>query len=178
MRLLLRAAAHRPVRDGVEIAASPDTPRREAWQWHVRVVDGRQGAARDDHGVAMTEPEDQRSPAEASPRRITLELPRGEDGSGVLVVASDAYAVKASAEVVITGGATTLRRDRHEVVVLVVGQGRARVEGRHSLAQLDALVLEGDDPLDVTVEREGDARTSVAVVRLESAGERAIGWVP
>lgn len=172
MRLLLRASAHRQVDGGVEIAASPDTPRREAWQWHVRVVEnGRAEGGCWENGRAE-------GGTGGGTDTITLALPRVGGAAAVLEVASDAGASAATADVFITGAAVTLERDQREVLVLIVGQGMARVEGRHLLGELDALVLEGDDPLSVSVEREGDAPTSVAMVRLRSTGGRAFGWVP
>lgn len=180
MRLLLRADAHRPVDGGIEVAASPDTPRREAWQWHVRVVDDRTAVGGGGDGASNPSAHRQNGRAEGAPvgpKVVTVALPRSGSNS-LLEIATDARAVAATAEVVIAGDPVTLDRDEREVVVMIVGQGRARIEGRHSLGELDALVLEGDDPLSVTVEREGEAPTSVGVVRLRSAGERAIGWVP
>lgn len=176
MRLLLRADAHRPVDGGIEVAASPDTPRREAWQWYVRVVDDRVGGG-DEHDETAPRHNGRPQGGVNSPKLVSVTLPRA-GSSSVLEVATDAVAVTATAEVVITGEPLTLERDRREVVVLIVGQGCARVEGRHSLGELDALVLEGDDPLSVTLERGGEASTSVGVVRLRSADERDIGWVP
>jgi hypothetical protein len=160
--LLLRAGAHRPVDGGVEVAASPDTPRREAWQWHVRVLEGRSG-----HGEEQADVE-----------RLTLSLPRSGGLPAVLEVSCDPDAAAARAEVVISGEPVTLERDVHEVTVLVVGQGGVRVEGRHLLHELDAMVLEGDDPLRPELERVGEEPTSVAVVRLRSTASQPISWVP
>lgn len=162
MRLLLRAGSHRPLDGGVEVAASPDTPRREAWQWHVRVTDGHES------------PDEPEQPAE----RLTLSLPRAGGRPSTLEVGCDPRAIAAKAEVVISGDPVVLERDVHEVTVLVVGQGGVRVEGRHLLHELDAMVLEGDDPLRPELERVGEQPTSVAVVRLRSTGSQPISWVP
>lgn len=163
MRLLLRANAHRVTDGGVEVAASPDTPGREAWQWHVRVLDPRPaGTGQGPPGVD----------------RQVASLP-GPGGSGsVLEVSSAARVVTAKVEVVVAGEGVTLERDPDEIVLLVVGEGRARVEDRHLLGELDTLVLEGDDPFVIGLERAGVEPTSVGVVRLRAAGDRAIGWVP
>lgn len=163
MRLLLRANAHRPV-DGVgwELAASPDTPRREAWQWDVRVVE---------HPSTVVE-------GQAGVERQAVGLPRGDGTSSVLQVSCDPAAVAGKVDVMIAGEPATIERVPHEVLVLVVGHGAALLEGRHLLRELDAMVLEGDDPPVLSVRREGDEPTSVGVVRLRSAGARAISWVP
>lgn len=162
MRLLLRAGSHRPVDGGLEVAASPDTPRRESWQWQVRVLEPHAGQGGD------------RPDAE----RLVLNLPRSAGATSPLEVCCDPAAVAAKAEVVICGDEVTIDRDVHEVTVLVVGQGEARIEGRHLLRELDAMVLEGDDPLRPGLERAGDEPTSVAVVRLRSQGTQPISWVP
>lgn len=163
MRLLLRSNAHRAV-DGVgwELAASPDTPRREAWQWDVRVVEHHPTAVEGQAGV----------------ERQAVGLPRGDGTSSVLQVSCDPAAVAAKVDVMIAGEPATIEREPHEVLVLVVGQGAALIEGRHLLRELDAMVLEGDDAPVLSVRREGDEPTSVGVVRLRSAGARAISWVP
>lgn len=162
MRLLLRSNAHRPIEGGWEVAASPDTPNREVWQWDLRLVRPH---------AAVPEP----TPGSEC-QAITLP---GDDGSALtLQLTCDPTRVAAKAEVMIAGGPTTIERDVRELTVLVVGQGRARVEGRHLLGALDAMVLEGDDPLALDVERAGEHPTSVGVVRIRSAVPQPISWVP
>lgn len=163
MRLLVRSNAHRCVDAGVvEVAASPDTPRRELWQWQVRVLDA----------PAV------RTPADPGVRRVEALLPRGSGTSSTVEVSGDAATVTPSVDVLEVDGPMSLERDLQEVLVLAVGRGRARVEDRHLLGELDVLVLEGDDPFSVTVEPAADTPTSVAVARLQATGARLIGWVP
>ena len=163
MRLLVRSNAHRPVRDGVlEIAASPDTPRRERWQWQVRVLDGTTDA----------------DPAGAGVRRVQTDLQRSDGPSSLVDVRCDETTVTPSVEAIEITAPSTLQRQPQEVLVLLVGRGRVRVEDRHLLEELDVLVLEGDDPMSVTLEPASDSATSLAVARLQAAGSRAIGWVP
>lgn len=162
MRLLLRSNAHRPTADGWEVAASPDTPNREVWQWDLRLVHSHAGSA---------------EPGPGSERQA-VSLP-ARDGSALTVqLTCDPTRVVARTEVMIAGAPATVERDVRELTVLVVGQGRARLEGRHELGALDAMVLEGDDPLTVAVERVGTEPTSVGVVRIRSAVEQPISWVP
>ncbi|MFE9171112.1 hypothetical protein ACFYNZ_16570 [Streptomyces kebangsaanensis] len=166
MRLLLRANAHRQVDGGCrEVAAAPDTPRREPWQWQVRLL-----AA--GHGPSA-------APLPGA-RRIAEPLPDG----AVLEVAADPAVVRPGVEVVDPGAGTTLDRAEGDVVVLVSSGGRLLVEGRHLLADADAMVLAGDDPLSVDVRRPDSADTPgstdarLAVIRLAPAGDRVLSWVP
>ncbi|PZH20048.1 hypothetical protein C1I97_01900 [Streptomyces sp. NTH33] len=167
MRLLLRANAHRPVDGGGrEVAAAPDTPRREPWQWQVRLLAG-------GHGPTT-------APLPGA-RRIAEPLPDGT----VLEVAADPAAVCPDVEIVDPGAGTTVDRAESDVLVLVACGGRLLVEGRHLLADADAMVLAGaDDPLSVEV-RHPDGRgvpdgpdARLALVRLSPAGDRALSWVP
>lgn len=162
MRLLLRNNAHRRHQDGWEVAAAPDTPDRERWQWALR----------------LTAPHAAQTPPKPSSERQTMNLP-GHNGTALaLQLDCDPNRVAAETEAMIAGAPTRLERDSHELTVLVVGQGRARLEGRHVLNALDAMVLEGDDPLTLEVERAGDESTSLGVARIRSAGGQPISWVP
>ncbi|MFI8411994.1 hypothetical protein ACIGB6_05830 [Paeniglutamicibacter gangotriensis] len=163
MRLLLRANAHRRESGGdVEIAASPDTRERERWQWDVRLA-------------AAPETEAAR-PAPKESLVATGALVLG-DGSLVHVVARSAPAEAIpSVEIHQLSGALKLRRDLHEVMLVVTGEPGLLVEGRHRLGRLDALVLEGDDPFTVPLEAEGASPIHLAVIRLKGTGQ--LGWVP
>lgn len=159
MRLLLRANSHRTAPDGaVEIASSPDTPRRERWQWHLRVSDAAPAA-----------------PAGTASTATVLERP---GGAAVLTVTVDPAAVAPHAELLDLARPVEVLRSESELVVLVVGSGVARAEGRHLLGALDALVLAGDDPLQVTVEQASADAVSVALVRLRPADAGSVAWVP
>ncbi|NJC71381.1 hypothetical protein HC031_16895 [Planosporangium thailandense] len=163
MRLLLRSNSHRPLENGsgVEIAASPDTPRRERWQWQVRLLPGGASSADLDQKAAT----------------VTAALSRGDGSSSSVEVSTDPEVASATLEVLEPTDTVQLERGLREVLVFVVGRGQARIEDRHLLTELDVLVLEGDDPYVVDVAAV-EAATSIAVVRLTAAGTRGIGWVP
>ncbi len=158
----MRANAHRPVPEGdgpsgVEVASSPDTPGRpERWLWHIRLLDG--------------------APA-PSDGTVTLEL--GHDRA--LEVTVNAGAVRADVQLLDLADSVLLDRDEKELVALIASDSSAVVEGRHVLQPSDTLVLEGDDPLSVSV-RPANGHASVAVVRLASAtdgpGATSVNWVP
>lgn len=157
MRLLLRANSHRRTDEGgLEIAASPDTPNRERWQWHIRLDEVGDGSTPEEKGV---------------------QLSCGDGRQLRLQVATRAEAVWAETVVHQVEQPLVIRRPATDVLVLLVHQGEALVEQRHRLAELDALVLEGDDPLEVIVEP-STVTTGVAVVRLRPAADRPLAWVP
>ncbi|WP_020495644.1 hypothetical protein [Sciscionella marina] len=162
MRLLLRSDAHRYREDGWEIAASPDTPGREQWQWDLCLIPAH---------AARTEPK-------PAIERHTVSF--GEHGGTVceLRLDSDPNRVTAKTEMLIAGEPSQINRDPHELTVLVVGQGSARLEGRHVLDTFDAIVLEGDDPLVLAIERAEQRPTSLCLVRIRSAATQPISWVP
>lgn len=157
MRLLLRANTHRRTDDGrIEVAASPDTPRRERWQWHLRLIDIEPGHSTPNEGVTVV----------------------GADGrQRLLQVSTDAATTQAEIEVHEVQQPLTIQRPSTDLLVLLVHRGEALVEGRHRLAELDALVLEGDDPLEVSVEPT-TAPVGISVVRLGSTTDRPLAWVP
>jgi hypothetical protein len=161
MRLLLRSNSHRDLGDGgFEVAASPDTPRRELWQWDLRVV-----------------PADRAAGHRPRPsQRVGADLLRGNDSFSRVEVSADPAAVRPSIEVLQISGRQGINRGPQELVAVIVGRGQALAEGRHRLGELDAMILEGDDPYVLSLEPNGCATASVAVVRLH--GTVAIGWVP
>ncbi|MDQ8706112.1 hypothetical protein RCO28_27105 [Streptomyces sp. LHD-70] len=159
MRLVLRANAHRRVAVGCrEVAASPDTPRRERWQWQIQL---------------LTDAEERPEPPPAV-RRIAEALP----GGATLEVSADTGSVVPAVEFVDPSGAPTVHRGENELVVLIASGGHVLVEDRHLLADSDAMVLEGDDPMRVNLRRPDGADSQVAVVRLGAAGHGVLGWVP
>ncbi|MGW0994763.1 hypothetical protein ACWD5V_15935 [Streptomyces sp. NPDC002523] len=160
MRLLLRANAHRSLSDHCrEVAASPDTPRREPWQWQVRLLT---------HGRTQTD-----APG-LSVHRIATKLP----GGTILEVAADPATVVTAVDVVDPSSTAVMDRKEEELVVLIACGGRVLLEDRHLLSEADALVLAGDDPLRVTVRRPDGAASRVAMVRLSATGVGTLGWVP
>ncbi|MFI5966423.1 hypothetical protein ACIA8J_30225 [Streptomyces asoensis] len=160
MRLLLRANAHRQTDDAIlEVAASPDTPRRERWQWQVRLlIDGQTASD---------------TPPPAA-HRIAAALPGGMS----VEVAADPLTVAPTVEVLDPGSSPTVARTEGELVVLIAAGGRVLAEDRHLLAHGDALVLAGDEPLDVSVHRTDGSDATIAVVRLAPVTDNALTWVP
>ncbi|RNI25481.1 hypothetical protein [Flexivirga caeni] len=163
MRLLLRQAVHRAVVDGIEIAASPDTPDREPWLWQVRVLDR----------ILDGEP----VPADRSRDRIGLPC-RGS--SAVLDVLAHGKSITTTTELLTVHEPMKVTRDTEEIAVLIVGRQSVLVEGRHRLHELDALVLEGDDPISFEIAPGEDETHEVPVglVRLRSTTTKPISWVP
>lgn len=163
MRLLLRANSHRLVDPGVtELAAAPDTPLRERWQWHLRLHD---------------------CVPEAAEGSVIRTVRRGDGGSQVLEVTADPGIARPDTELIEAGSRVEVRRAAEELLVLVVHRGAALVEQRHLLAELDAMVLEGDDPLSVSVDPadsvdSGHSPLGVAVVRLTPTNPGPLAWVP
>jgi hypothetical protein len=158
MRLLLRRNSHRTVDGAVEIASSPDTSLRERWQWHLRV-----------------------SPAPVPPadaNTTVTELDRSHGAVSLLAVSVDPAVVAADVSHLDLREPHRLERPEEELVVLVVGSGVALVEGRHVLNELDAMVLAGDDPLELELERASAEPVSLAVVRLSSIDDGSVAWVP
>jgi len=157
VRLLLRANAHRRTDEGgIEVAASPDTPNRERWQWHIRLDEVESGLKTPKKGVPLL----------------------GDNGrQWLLQVSTDIESTRAEVEVHQIEHPMMIQRPRADLLVLLVHQGQALIERRHRLAELDALVLEGDDPLEVSVEGT-TVPMSLSVVRLRPTADRPLAWVP
>jgi hypothetical protein len=161
VRLLLRANSYdADGAGGTRIAASPDTPGRERWQWEL--------------GIAPTPSDD------ASDGRHThsVPLPRSNDSTIRLVLTVDAQAISGTIEMLDLPDPVDLARTPEELLAVVVGRGVALVEGRHVLGELDTVVLAGDDPIDVRLEQISQEPASLAVVRLRPAGVGSLAWVP
>lgn len=162
MRLLLRANSHRrPAAGETEIAASPDTPLREPWQWDLRLLDG--------------PGQPQQQPGRSAD---AVQLTRSDGSTSLLILTADPDTVTPELEVLDLGAPVSVERTERELLALVVGRGTALVEGRHVLGELDAMVLAGDDPSGVRIERVSDGAASVALVRLRPSGLGALAWVP
>lgn len=160
----MRSGAQREAAPGVSVvAASPDTPNRERWQWQASIVEG-----------ADDVPD---LPDEA--KVVTLPLGHSLYGvePAVLHVAADPEWALPHVDRVALERATVISRRPDEVAVLLVDRGEAVVEGRHRLGIGDVLVLEGDDPLDFSVEGVS-ATAGMAMARLAAPEGRPIGWVP
>jgi hypothetical protein len=157
MRLLLRGNSHRRLgQESVEIAAAPDTPLRERWQWHVRLHDGSFSLDEEAAGTVVV---------------------RGDGTQQLLEVSTDRAVARPEVELLDVATRTTVRRTTDELLLLLVHRGAALVEQRHLLAELDVMVLEGDDPLELSVDA-ADSPLGLAVVRLHPALDRPLAWVP
>lgn len=174
MRLLLRANSHRLLESsGLEVASSPDTAGRERWQWHLRLDDPHAGPMSDgaSPGGAATEPGTKVSTAHTT-------LARGDGTASQVTLSTDPTRVTGRVETLEVGTGSRLEREERELVTLVVGRGHVLVERRHQLGELDVLVLEGDDPYEVSIEPLGDGPAALAVARLEPVDATRIAWVP
>lgn len=158
MRLLLRKNSHRNVEGTVEIASSPDTPRRERWQWHLRIP------------ATSVPPTD--------PNTTVARLDRGRGSVSLVAVSVDPTAVTADVSQIAIRESHRIERVEEQLVILVVGSGAMLAEGRHILNELDALVLAGDDPLDLELAQLSAEPVSLAVVRLSSVDATSVAWVP
>jgi hypothetical protein len=159
----MRSDAHRPVATGnghtaVVVASSPDSDRRtEPWLWDIRLVDGAAPAA----GTG----------------RSRVSVPLG-GGAETLEVTVDPQVVRPGVELVDLTDGTVIDREERGLLALLVVAGRCLVEGRHDLGVRDTMVLEGDDPLQVSLAPAGTGAATVAIVRLQPSGSRTLGWVP
>lgn len=161
MRLVLRAASHREVGDGaLEVAASPDTPRRERWEWDIRLFQAAMASSRDRHRAVP----------------VSAGLARGDGSVSRIEVRADTELVQPDVQIFGLDAGLEVERGLQEVVAIIVGSGCALAEGRHRLRELDVLILEGDDPYFLRIEPEAGTNATVAVVRLKGLG--SLGWVP
>lgn len=158
----MRSSAHRPVATGtghsaVVVAASPDTDGRpEPWLWDLRLLEG------------------DTSDADA-PSRVAVALGAG---TTTLEVNLDPAVITAEVELVDVVDGRVIDREERTLLALLVASGRCLVEGRHDLGVRDTMVLEGDDPLQVSLGPAGAEPATVAIVRLQATGPRTLGWVP
>jgi hypothetical protein len=96
----------------------------------------------------------------------------------MLEVNLDPRAITAEVELVDVVDSRVIDREERSLLALLVASGRCLVEGRHDLGVRDTMVLEGDDPLQVSLAPAGTDPTTVAVVRLQAGDSRTLGWVP
>ena len=158
MKLLLRANAHRPVDGVVEIASSPDTPRREPWQWSLRTASP-VGVDGNSHTISAT-----------------LD-PSGDPGER-LALSIDPDRVSGEMSPVDLSSPTVVRRSADELIMLVVGRGTALLDRAFLLTPLDTMVLAGDDPLEISVSQASAEPASLVMVRLRSVDSDEVSWVP
>lgn len=158
MRLLFRSNAHRSVDGVLEIASSPDTQRREPWQWHLR--------------TAHLEAHD------ADPDTICTVLEHSDGLACQLALTMDRSKVSAEMCPLDVAAPATVQRTADELVILVVARGTALLGGVYSLDELDTMVLAGDDPLETCIEQASTEPVNVVVVRLRSVDDGGVAWVP
>jgi hypothetical protein len=159
VRLLLRAASHQRSGEGdTQIAASPDTLHREAWQWDLRLLD--------------PNVDQERKSA------TSVALTRSDGSVSHLTLCVDTDVVTPTLEILDLATPVEIERVPDELVAFVVGSGVVLIEGRHVLGELDAMVLAGQDPSSVRVQRLSDERPCVALVRLSPSGFGSLAWVP
>jgi hypothetical protein len=157
MKLLLRANSHRRIDGVLEIASSPDTPRRERWQWHLR-----------------TAPADTPSAANA----VSAPLPLSDGSVAQLRLTIDPGAIGADMASVDLTGPIRVQRSRDELVMLVVGRGAVLLDKTHLLGGLDTLVVAGDDPVELTAAQASAEPASLIMIRLHSVDDGSVTWVP
>ena len=162
MRLLLRQEVHRPCAAGHEIAAGPDSPRRERWLWDVRLYTARPGT---EEGVST------------SVRELPPPAPPGLETARYVGVRHRTGVIEAAVESLKISGSHRFERAGGELWVLLCQAG-ILTEGRRTVGPGDALILEGDDPLTVRVSSAGGRPASVVLVRLSRADGSNLRWVP
>lgn len=161
MRLLLRSNSYAADETGgTRIAASPDTPGREHWQWEL--------------GINASHCDDNSD----EKRTQSVQLPRPDDSMAQLVLTADPREVSATLAARDLPEPVSLSREPGELLALVIGCGVALLEGRHVLADLDTVVLAGEDPTDVRIEQISEEPVALAVIRLKPAGTGSLAWVP
>lgn len=156
MRLLMRSSVYRPI-DGVglEVAASPDTPGREPWLWHLRLV------------------------TEGHSGQLCHDLPARHAPLAKVVLDVEESISEASLETrtIPPGESLEIHRNLAEVTSILILSGEGLIE-RRRLRSLDVIVLEGDDPLSTVVYSEGSEELRIEVARVRARGSRKLGWVP
>lgn len=167
--MLLRSGTHREQEPGVTVlAASPDTPHRERWQWQASVVEGADRVSGIPDGAEVVS--------------LRLDGPVYGVVPAVLHVATEPTQAAASVQRMDLRDEAGLTRGSEEIMVLLVDRGEVVVEGRHRLRHGDALVLEGEDPRELTVAGTAHSHDTgsagLAVVRLVAPAGGKLGWVP
>lgn len=157
MQLLLRQPARFLDSTGEpsEVAASPDSPGRERWQWDVRL---------------------ERSSV-AGPDAVSSHLAGAGVGDHYVNVRFDPEVVRAVIERLVIDADDVLVRDEAELWVAVLESGRM-TEGVFAVDPGDVMVWEGDDPLRIPVTALDAHETEIVLVRLRRRDGRVLRWVP
>lgn len=166
MRLLLRRSAHTRGDDrSWKIAASPDSWTSEAWQWDLRLT-----------------PASPAVPPRPAQAQVSCELggfhpePAG-DLSQAVTVRYDAGQVAVQLVELKLARELRLSRDPDELWVLMPSAVPFR-EGPREVRPGDALVMDGLDPCDFTLESSASEGGAVALFTLRRNDGQPLRWVP
>jgi hypothetical protein len=170
MRLLLRNGVHlRRGAAGREIAASPDGEGDASWEWDVRLVDGASeatGQGRAEESVSSVRTHHVELPDRTSHRSTALQIRYRPDD------------VEMSTESLTLTVDTVVARTEPELCLVVCSAGEFQ-EGPRVITRGDALILEGDDPLGVTLAPgRGRDETSITLIRFRRPDGDIVRWVP
>lgn len=146
---LLRASGE------AEVAASPDSPGRENWQWDVRLA---------------------REPAEG-PGSLTTTIDAVEVGAAHVNVRFDAGVVQAEMGRYIVNDVQVLWRDEMDLCVAIMESG-VMSEGIFMVTPGDVMVWEGEDPRSIALAPLGSRPAEFVLVRIRRQDGRALRWVP
>ncbi|MGI9196287.1 MAG: hypothetical protein ACR2KE_02385 [Candidatus Nanopelagicales bacterium] len=157
MQLLLRQPAQRLLlrSEEAEVAASPDSPGRENWQWDIRLS---------------------RAPASGE-GSLTTTLEADEVGAHHVNVRFDARVIDAEMERCIVDDIQVLWRDEMDLCVAIMESG-AMSEGIFQVSPGDVMVWEGDDPRSIALAPLGGEPAGFVLVRIRRQDGRALRWVP
>lgn len=157
MQLLLRQPAKTlwESNDVSEVAASPDSPGRERWQWDVRL---------------------ERS-AMVAQDSVSTHLMGAGLGEHFVNVRFDPQVIDAAIERRTVVASEVLVRDEAEIWVAIMEDGLMS-EGAFVVVPGDVMVWEGDDPVRIPVETLGAAHSDMVLVRLWRRDGKVLRWVP
>lgn len=157
MQLLLRqpAQALRDFDDSTEVAASPDSPGRERWQWDVRL---------------------ERTAVNA-PDALSSHLVGAGVGDHYVNVRFDPDVIEAQMMRMTVPRRETLERDVSELWVAIVENG-SMFEGIFDVAPGDVAVWEGDDPVRIPMGSRGEQDAEIVLVRIRRRDGKVLRWVP
>ena len=157
MQLLLRqpALALLDTHTSAEVAASPDSPGRERWQWDVRLERTSVGA----HDA------------------LSSRLVGAGVGDHYVNVRFDPEVIEAEMARLSIARRQTLERDARELWVAIVESG-SMVEGVFDVLPGDVAIWEGDDPVRIALGSTGDGAAEIVLVRIRRRDGRDLRWVP
>ena len=157
MQLLLRQPASALLEDGMtaEVAASPDSPGRERWQWDVRL---------------------EHAPLDTSDA-LSAHLVGAGVGDHYVNVRFDPEVISADLSRLRVPAHDVLERDERELWVAIVENGRM-FEGIFDVTPGDVAIWEGDDPVRIPVGSRGDDDAEIVLVRIWRRDGRSLRWVP